>query len=246
MVWAVPRDGGWRLQVRSPAGVVSDARVRLFGAVPRPSVGDLGVAPTRWVAVYTRCAGGSASKRCDVYQYDLLRRREQRVSRCSSHEGSERGPSVMHGFYAFGRLGGRVPGTFTVTPRRVRRVDRRVATATALDGVGHVAYVATGAVRAAAVSGRSQFDVQLVGPVSSLFLTPGVRVGWLAADAPGSLMVVSRSGRLFRSGVAPFIDHGLRPLPVSANSAAVGVNSQYEFYLDGAGVHSIAPSLFWP
>lgn len=242
MVWSAHNGHAWRLVIRTRAGSVAWAPVRPFGAAPRASVGARATFPARWVAVYARCAGHSATRACDLYEYDLAARRERKLSRLSTSEGSERAPSLQHGTYVFARAGGPRPGTYTATSRHLARIDRRVATSTAIDGVGHVAYISAGSIYAARVSGRDRTTLAHVESAFSLFLTPGVRAGWLQRDSARGDVVAHRTARLFRGYDSGALQTGLRSLPASTNSAIPGGSSQIAYYLDARGVYRpIAP-----
>ena len=246
MVWAAPDGHAWRLVVRTPTGATSRPAIRAFGAAPRASVGRIATAPDRWVAVFARCAAASATRACDLYRYDLAARTETKLTRLSTREGSERAPSLQNGTYAFVRDGGPLPGTFTATSRRLTRIDRRVAASTAVDGVGHVAYVSGGTVYASSVGGHDRTAVAEVASPFGLFLTPGVRAGWLQPGSGAAGIVALRTARLFRGYSAGALTIGARALPASTNSAVVGRDSQLEYYLDETGIHRLRAPLFNP
>ena len=244
LAWSEPAGDSWKLVVRSPGGAVAGARMRSFGVPPDASIGSVGTFPGRWVAVYSRCAGRSAVRRCDLYEYDLRRRRERKLTRLSTGPGSERAPSVRHAAYAFSRAGGPRPGTYTATATRVRRIDSRVARETALSGIGHVAYLAGGWAVASALSGARRTEIAPA-DAFALFMTPGVRVGWLDRTASGAVEA-RRTARL-GGALAPAVQRGTRLLSPSTDSVVPDDDhSQIAFALDAAGVSRVTGTLFTP
>jgi len=243
LAWGAPLGHSWNLVVRSPGGTVGIAHTRAFGAPPDASIGSVDRSAGRWVAVYSRCLGRSAVRGCDLYEYDLLRGQERKLSRLSTASASERAPSVKLGAYAFSRAGGQRPGTYTATAARVRRVDTRIARETALSGTGRVAYVAGGWAVAAALSGGLSLDIAPVDGFG-LFMTAGARVGWLERTASG-VVEARRTARL-RGPLAPAVHQGLRFLSATTDSVVPDDGSQIAFALDAGGVSRVTRPLFYP
>ena len=117
---AAQADGTNRLQLRRPDGTILTPDVPAFGAPVDPAIGTRGgvdgtntPASRRLSAVYSRCAGSSRLRGCDVYALDLTTVREEKVAALASKAYSETAPSVTFGTYSFVRRGaGARKGTY--------------------------------------------------------------------------------------------------------------------------------------
>ena len=244
--WAAPMPGArWQLVTRAPDGTVQAANVKDFGAAPDPSIGSTSyfAAEKRIVAVYSRCRGASSTQGCDVFEYDLAAGTERKVTRISTAAGSETAPSIAVGSYAFARRGGPRPGTYTVSRRRVYRVDSRVARETAVTA-SRVAFRVDGDMPGSAKIVMSAFDGRrartlVSGPVFSVILTR-YRVGWL--QRAGHRTLAFMTDRINPRGQVT-IRQGSHDLPATTQSA-VADTSRIAEYLGSTGIKRAEPPLF--
>ena len=239
--WAAPKAGGrWELVTRAPDGTIQAARVRDFGAAPDASIGSTGYAAAekRIVIVYSRCTGSSATAGCDIFQYDLAAGTERKVTRISTREGSETAPSISMGSYAFARRDGPRPGTYTASPRHVRRIDSRVARETAVTP-SRVAYRVQDAVIMSQSDGRRRRTIASGLGLFSVVITR-YRVGWL--QRAGHRTLAFMTDRINPTG-ALTVREGTHDLPASTQSAVTDSSHIVE-YLGATGVKRAEPPLF--
>jgi hypothetical protein len=240
--WAAPKPNGrWQLVTHAPDGTMATAEsIRDFGAPPDPSIGStaFGVAEKRVVAVYSRCRGASATRGCDVYQYDLASHTERKLTRISTASASETAPSIASGIYAFARRGGSRPGTYTATRTRVRRVDSRVARETAVTA-SRVAYRLGDSIVMSQVDGNRRRTLVTGLPVFSVVITR-YRVGWLQRSGHRTLALMT--DRINPSSRVT-IRRGTHDLPASTQSAVTD-DSRIVEYLGKTGIKRASPPLF--
>ncbi len=230
--------------VRTPEGQVQALDgIAAFGAAPDVEIGSdrYGFADRRLLLVYSRCRGASTSRGCDVYAYDLRRRREERVAALSTRSYSETSPALYYGRYGFVRRGGRRPGTYSYTPSGGSvRLSTRVADDLAV--APRIVYSVGRTIVLRPLSGRGDSFVYRVAVAPrDLYLTR-YRFGFLSFGGR-----VFETGRFAGSGgrnyaVAP---REGRRLPTST-SAVAGDSSGLHSYLDDAGIWTADPSPFSP
>ena len=250
--WAAPAaQGRWKLVVRAPDGSVADAPVPTFGSAPDISVGSDAFVQQQIAIVYSRCAGSSATKACDVYSYNTNSKTERKVSGASSAGYSETSPSISSGRIAFVRRGGARPGTYVAIPRfetksmHVNRVDSHVAREVAVSQ-SRVVFLYRNAngqddLTLAQLDGtRKRLIVRAkAGTIFSPVITR-YKVGWLQRS--GSDVLAKLTARINPSTTKPDVRTGTRPLPASTDSATAD-SSIITTYLDAEGVKRISPAI---
>lgn len=250
LAWAAPAsDGRWRLKIRTPDGTVGAARVATFGATPDPTIGRVG---GRTVVGYTRCAGGSATRRCDVLSYDVRSRTERRVPALATKAYSETAPDLdASGRWSFVRRSGPRNGVHLLGGRRVRRVARRVASETALTPhyvafVDPTPYTDNGCctlVRAVRRSGGRLISFgSPVGTIPRALTAAGDRAFWLdtAHNASGTIPL-DPEGRGHRNVTTPAAYN----LPATTTAIAA-TESTPNLYLDAEGIKRVDRPLYPP
>jgi len=239
--WAAPKPSGrWQLVTRAPDGTTQAANIKEFGAPPDSSIGSKPFAPPdkRTVAVYSRCQGSSATKGCDVFQYDLAAGTERKLTRISTTAGSETAPSISAGSYAFARRGGPRAGTYTANRRHVRRIDSRAARETAVTP-SRVAFRIGDRIIMSQFDGRRRRTIATGLGTFSVVLTH-YRVGWL--QRAGHRTLAFMTDRINPSGSVT-IRQGTHDLPASTQSAVTD-SSRIVEYLGATGVKRADPPLF--
>jgi hypothetical protein len=239
--WAAPKTGGrWQLMTRAPDGTIQPAGIEDFEAPPDPSIGSTALAAPakRVVAVYSRCKGSSATKGCDVFQYDLAAGTERKVIRISTIASSETAPSISAGSYAFARSGGPDAGTYTATRSHVRRIYSRVARETALTP-SRVAFRSANGIMLSQLDGRRRRTITTDLSIFSVVITR-YRVGWL--QRAGHRTQAFMTDRINPSGKVT-IRAGAHDLPASTQSA-VADSSRIVEYLGATGIKRADPPLF--
>jgi hypothetical protein len=225
---------------RAPDGTIRPARIAAFAALPDPSIGwtALTAPARRLVAVYSRCAGSSATRGCDVFQYDLAGGTERRLTRLSTADGSETAPSIAAGSYAFARRGGPRSGTYTANRAHVRRIDARVARETALTPT-RVAFRTADGVVLRWFDGRHRRaladDLGVFGVVITRY-----RVGWM--QRAGHRTLAFMTDRVNPTGRVT-IRQAAHDLPASTQSAVADASGIVE-YLGATGIKRADPPLF--
>lgn len=238
--WAAPKSRGrWQLVTRAPDGTILAANIKDFGAPTDSSIGSTTFAPAdkRIVAVYSRCQGSSATKGCDVFQYDLAAGTERKLTRISTTAGSETAPSISVGSYAFARRGGPRAGTYTANRRHVRRIDSRVALETAMTP-SRVAFRIGDGIFMSQFDGRRRRAIATGLGTFSVVLTR-YRVGWL--QRAGHRTLAFMTDRINPSDVT--VRQGTHDLPASTQSAVTD-SSRIVEYLGATGVKRADPPLF--
>lgn len=241
--WSTPAGNSrFKLVVRTPSGRVEDAPIPTFGAPVDAAIGSTRTAfPRSLVAVYSRCEGRSATRGCDVHQYDLRARTERRVPRLATAGVSETAPSISSGSYAFVRRDGARPGTYVLPEGGTAdRLDRRLAQETAVTESRAVFLLPGDRILWRALfAGR----VRTIGraPAGRAFslVATRYRIGWLER---GGDRVTARLSDRIESGTAT-IRTGRRTLPASTTSVSVNA-SNVDRYLDATGLHAVTPNLF--
>jgi hypothetical protein len=239
--WAAPTARGrWQLVTRTPDGTIQAANIKDFGAPPDASISATSFAgpDRRVVAVYSRCQGASATKGCDVFQYDLAAGSERKLTRISTKAGSETAPSISMAGYAFARRGGPRPGTYTATRGHVRRVDSRIARETAVTH-SRVAFRVGDAIIMSQLDGRRRRTIATGLGIFSVVLTR-YRVGWL--ERAGHRTLAFMTDRINPSGSVT-VRQGTHDLPASTQSAVTD-SSRIVEYLRATGVKRAEPPLF--
>lgn len=252
--WAAPRsDGRWQLVVRDPAGAVAPAAVKTFGAAPDSSIGaDAFAISKHVVVVYSRCAGTSTTKDCDVFRYDLATRKESKVPNASSKTYSEVAPSIASGRVSFVRRSG---GSNTGVYIAVSGTEYRAAHLNRIDGhIARETAISQSRVTFLYRNSKGQDDITLaqldgsrrrliVRSAPSILFNPVItryRVGWLERrDA----VIAKMTDRINPSDAQPTVRSGKRPLPATTQSAVTD-SSNISAYLDDAGYTRIAPPIF--
>jgi hypothetical protein len=117
-------DGQARLVLRG-FGAPADLAVAPLSGLFDPDLGQNRQGSA--VVVYPRCAGVSG-RNCDIYQFDLAKRRESKVAGASSRRCSEFSPAIWQGTVAFARTGpGDCAGLYVKGERgSALRLDKRV------------------------------------------------------------------------------------------------------------------------
>jgi hypothetical protein len=239
--WAAPTARGrWQLVIRAPDGTIQAANIKSFGVPPDASISETSFAgpDRRVVAVYSRCRGASATKGCDIFQYDLAAGSERKLTRISTRAGSETAPSTFMASYAFARRGGPRPGTYTASRRHVRRVDSRVARETAVTH-SRVAYRVGDAIIMSQLAGHRRRTIATGRGIFSVVLTR-YRVGWL--ERAGHRTLAFMTDRIKRRDSVT-VRRGTHDLPASTQSAVTD-SSRITEYLDATGVKRAEPPLF--
>ena len=225
---------------RAPDGIIQAANIKSFDAPPDASISATSFAgpERRVVAVYSRCRGASATKGCDIFQYDLGAGSERKLTRISTKAGSETAPSVFMESYAFARRGGPRPGTYTADRRHVRRVDSRAARETAVTH-SRVAFRVGDRIIMSQLAGRRRRTIATGRGIFSVVLTR-YRVGWL--QRAGHRTLAFETDRINFSGSVT-VRQGTHDLPASTQSAVTDGRRMVE-YLDATGVKRAQPPLF--
>jgi hypothetical protein len=258
LVWASPGPAGrWRLALRGPDGQTRSSAVRSFGAAPDPAIGRLG---GRVTVVYSRCAGASATRDCDVYSYDVATNRERPVAGTARAGRSETAPSLSQtGRLAWVQRKGTAPGIYTATASsRPERRYSHVASETAVVGkyvvfTDTTPYLPDGCcviVRAVRSTGaHDEYPISFGNQVGSQpFALTGVgsRAFFLEThDVPTSTIPLDPRGRGHRDIEAPASADAAAALPATVNSFAA-TRSVIDVYLDAAGVKRLDHPLFPP
>jgi hypothetical protein len=247
-------DGRYRLVVATASAAPHDAPVRSSSVPFDP---DLGPTKTNGrVVIYSRCAEGSATKACDVYEYDVGARVERKVGAVSGRATSEIGPSYFKGTIAFGRTGTR-GGLFVKRPgKATRRIWSKVADQTDLSATKVIARGGGpgGVIRYSGLDGlhaRNVGEGQRGEEAESLVASPVLtryRAFWLAQSGelkqleeglPHSAIVETVSVRSAKR-VVRFVE---RPLAPGADAIAVGSHQVPELFSGPAGISRIDPPL---
>jgi len=239
--WAAPTARGrWQLVTRAPDGTIQAANINTFGAPPDPSISQTSFAgpDRRIVAVYSRCQGASATKGCDIFQYDLGAGSERKLTRLSTTAGSETAPSIYMQSYAFARRGGPRPGTYTANPKQVRRVHSRVARETALTH-SRVAFRVGDSIIMSQLAGHRRRTIATGRGIFGVVLTR-YRVGWLQRAGHSTLAFMT--DRINPTGSVT-ARQGTHDLPASTQSAVTD-SSRITEYLDATGIKRAEPPLF--
>jgi hypothetical protein len=252
--WAAPAAGGrFKLVIRAPGGAIADAAIPTFGAAPVPDFGRDAFTEERQVLVYSRCAGASTVKGCDVYAYNPQTKTERKVQGASSKAYSETAPSIASGSVSFVRRGGANNGVYVSLGRaggrapHVNRIDGHIARATSVS-VSRVTFLYR--------NGKGSDDLtlaQLDGANKRLIrrAAPGIvfspqltryKVGWL--ERAGGIVNAKLTDRINPSDTTPTIRTGRRALPATTQSAAISNDRFFDVYVDAEGVKRPSPALF--
>jgi hypothetical protein len=249
--WARPRtDGRWRLVVASGSGVTVP-RIPSFGAAPDPAIGRY---RGRVVIAYSRCAGRSALRSCDVWAYDVRNHSERRVTALASRSYSETAPDLdADGRWSFVRRSGRRNGVYAMsgsTP--VRRLTSHVARETAVTPY-YVAYVdptpytSSGCctiVRATRRTGspRTLSFGSPLGVTPHALVSVGDRAFWLNTpqQASGTIPLDPRAG-----GHRDVTTSAAYDLPATTQSIAAS-GGDVDLYVDAEGIKRVSQPLYSP
>jgi hypothetical protein len=253
--WSAPAAGGrFKLVVRAPDGTVADAAIPTFATAPDADFGSDAFVEQQQVIVYSRCAGASTVKGCDVYEYNPQTKREFKLPGASSSAYSETAPTIASGSVGFVRRGGAHNGVYVV---RTGGLSGRAPKVTRIDG--HLA-------RETAVSqsrivflyrnSKGSDDItisQLDGGRKRLLrrAKPGVlfnamisryKAGWL--EHSGGAVLAKLTERIDPSDTHPVIHSGTRALPASTQSAAIAHDRVVDTYVDAEGAKRLSPPIF--
>jgi hypothetical protein len=247
-------DGRYRLVVATASAAAHDAPVRSSSV---PFDADLGPTSTSGrVIVYSRCAEGSATRACDVYQYDVGARVERKVGAVSGRATSEIGPSTFKGTIAFGRTGTR-GGLFVKRPgKATRRIWSRVADQTDLSATKVIARGGGpgGVIRYSGLDGlhaRNVAEGQRGEEAESLVASPVLtfyRAFWLVQSGefsqleqgtPHSSIVETVSTRSLARDVTR-VD---RPFAGGVDAIAIGPRRVPSLFSGSAGISLVDPRL---
>jgi len=250
LTWAAPsQQGGWRLVVRNPDGGVRVLPVAPFGAAPDPAIGSdrFAIDGRRIVVVYSRCAGLSSIRGCDVYRFQLNGNDgEERVARLASSHYSETAPSIASGRYTFVRRGaGGRPGVhyWRGDASAPRRVCPTIARETVTNGT-RVAYAYDSsrggglAIRRLSGKGRVLRPASRQPSVPRSIVLDRYRATWLVgltAFQTNRLTGARRTGDVV-------VGRGSRALPIGTDSAAPSM-SRINRALTHLGLVTLVPPL---
>jgi hypothetical protein len=241
-------DGSYRL-VGHAGNLTADLPV---AGAPVPFDADVG--PLRGtqnrVAVYSRCAGSSATQGCDVYLYDFVTRSERKLAAISRPGTSEIAPSFFKGAVAFTRRGGSRPGLYLYRPGRgAKRLTRRLASETDLAETRVVSAHVTGGRSLVRVTNYRGDDARIVARGTVNGAGEGTSVGnpvatrfnafWLRTNTVEESAVVQRTGYNAHRQLA--ILTAKRELDDDVDSFAGYKIPQ--LYIDRLGVNRIEPKL---
>ena len=250
--WAAPKpDGRWQLVVRTPDGTVMTPAIADFAAPPDPSIGsDRGaISGRRLLAVYSRCAGRSTIRGCDVYAYDLKAGGEERVNALATNAYSEVAASIVGGNWAFVRRGGARNGIYKYSAgHSTRRVSSRVPREMASNGT-RVAYTYSssqgGGLAIRRLSGEGS-PLSIVSRLDTVPFSPQLtrfHAAWLVRAGAG--VKAQATTRFTRHGVDVVeVRDAARAIPASTDSIAVGSSISRVLLLDAEGVKQPSPRLF--
>lgn len=250
--WAAPTaNGRWSLVIRAPDGTATTPAIPGFPVPPDPTIGSDRPAARRLLVVYSRCAGASAVRGCDVYAYDLGAGREERVRAISTKAFSEFAASVTNGRWVFARRGGPRDGMWRWSQgRRARRFGTRIPREMAFNGsrVANTYTAGNGAGLAIRPvwGGRSELPV-LSGLPTAPFSPQLTRyhAAWLVRTADG--VTAQATTRFTHHGVdAVEVRDATRPIPATADSLAVSSSISSVLLLDALGIEEPVPQLFAP
>jgi hypothetical protein len=250
LTWAAPSQyGGWRLVVRNPDGVVRVLPVAPFGAAPDPAIGSdrFAIDGRRIVVVYSRCAGLSSIRGCDVYRFQLNGDDgEERVARLASSSYSETAPAIASGRYTFVRRGaGGRPGVhyWRGDASAPRRICATIARETATNGT-RVAYAYDSARGGGLSIRRLSGKGEVLRPASRQPSVPRsivldrYRATWLLG------LVALQTNRLTgaRTSADVVLHRGSRTLPIGTDSAVPSMQ-RINRVLTQLGLVGLAPPL---
>jgi len=249
-VWAAPSQyGGWRLVVRNPDGTVRIPAIAAFGAAPDPAIGSdrFAIDGRQIVVVYSRCAGTSSSRGCDVHRFQLNGDDgEERVTKLASKTYSETAPSLASGRYTFVRRGGGPrPGVhyWRGDASAPRRVSQTIARETATNGT-RVAYAYNSRNGGGLALRRLSGEGNVLTPASRRSSVPRsivldrYRVTWLVALTAFGTQRLTNA----RTIADVVVRRGSRSLPPGTDSIAVSAN-RITRALTPFGLVSLAPLL---
>jgi hypothetical protein len=250
LTWAAPsQQGGWRLVVRNPDGAVRVLPIAPFGAAPDPAIGSdrFAIDGRRIVVVYSRCAGLSSIRGCDVYRFQLNGDDgEERVARLASSNYSETAPSIASGRYTFVRRGaGGRPGVhyWRGDASAPRRVCPTIARETATNGT-RVAYAYDSsrggglAIRRLSGKGKVLRPASRQPSVPRSIVMDRYRATWLVG------LTAFQTNRLTRARTTADVDlrRGSRALPIGTDSAVPSM-SRINRALTYLGLVTLTPPL---